>query len=75
MSPNSSSCTEIWKMSDAVDWSVATWEGNRRQQHREFLALSFREKLKVIEQLGEVAAFFAERRRARGLPVRERPEA
>lgn len=57
-------------MADPIDWGVASWEGHRRRRHQEFLALPFREKLVVIEQLGEVAAFFSERRRARGLPVR-----
>jgi hypothetical protein len=65
-------------MSEPIDWSVTTWEGNRRRQHREFRALSFREKMEVIEQMGDVEALFAERRRARGVPVRgrgtERPD-
>jgi hypothetical protein len=52
-----------------TDWSLATWEGNRRQQHLEFLRLPFRRKLEIIEELGEITMFFAERRRARGLPV------
>ncbi len=56
-------------MGDVTDWGVASWEGNRRRQHREFLALPFREKLAIIEHLGEIAEFFSERRRARGLPV------
>jgi hypothetical protein len=57
-------------MADPIDWGVASWEGHRRRQHQEFRALPFRDKLVIIEQLGEVAAFFAERRSARGLPVR-----
>lgn len=57
-------------MPEPIDWSLATWEGSRRQQHREFFALPFREKLAVIEQLGQTAAIFAERRRARGLEMR-----
>lgn len=56
-------------MADAIDWGSASWEGHRRRQHREFRALSFREKLVIIEQLDETVAFFAERRRARGLPM------
>lgn len=47
----------------------AGWEAHRIRQHREFLALSLREKLVVLEQLAEVAEHFAARRRARGLPV------
>ncbi len=56
-------------MVDWTDWSGASWEEHRRLQHSEFQALPLREKLAIIEQLGEVAAYFAERRRARGLPV------
>jgi hypothetical protein len=56
-------------MADANDWS-AGWDEHRRLQHREFQALPFREKLAIIEQLSETVAFFVERRRARGLPVR-----
>ncbi len=56
-------------MAEVEDWSVATWEGSRRRQHRDFLALSFSEKLVVIEELADLARFFAERREARGLPV------
>ncbi len=63
------SLNESRTSADDFDWSVATWEGNRRQQHLEFLRLPFRRKLEIIEQLGEVSMFFAERRRARGLPV------
>lgn len=60
-------------MTDPIDWGVASWDGHRRRQHQDFQALSFRDKLVIIEQSGEVAAFFAERRRARGLPVRSLP--
>ena len=34
---------------DQSDWDSTTWEGKRRRQHAEFQALTFREKLKVIE--------------------------
>jgi hypothetical protein len=39
-----------------IDWSLGTHEGVRRAQEREFLALSFRERLRRIEQMCEVAA-------------------
>ena len=39
-----------------IDWSLATFEGVRLAQEREFLALSFREKLLRLEQMTEVAA-------------------
>lgn len=40
-------------MNDPVDWSVTSWEGSRRQQHREYLALPFRQKLEILEQMAE----------------------
>jgi ribosomal protein L31 len=43
---------------DHIDWSLTTWEGNRMRQHREFLALPFREKIQAMEDLGEFAAKF-----------------
>ena len=49
-------------MPDEVDWSVTTFEGNRRRQHEEFRALSFREKLMRIEQMSAVVEFFLSRR-------------
>lgn len=39
-----------------VGWESTTWEGNRRRQHEEFMALSLRAKLKEIERLSEVQA-------------------
>ena len=59
-------------MAEGTDWEAATWEGHRRRQHRDFQRLPLREKLAIIEQLGEVAAFFVQRRTARGLPVNSR---
>ncbi len=58
-------------MVDDIDWSLTTWEGNRRQQHVDFLRLPFRDKLEAIEHLGEVAGFFAARRATQGPPARE----
>ena len=56
-------------MPDDAVWRLGTWEGNRRRQHEEFRALPLRDKIAIIEQLGEVTALFAARRRVRGLPV------
>lgn len=56
-------------MPDDPIWRLGTWEGNRRRQHEEFRALPLRDKIAIIEQLGEVTALFAARRRVRGLPV------
>lgn len=47
--------------SPRIDWSATTYEGNRLRQHEEFLALPFREKIRAIEGLGKVAAWFASR--------------
>lgn len=52
-------------MHDRADWSETSWDGNRLRQHKEFLALPFREKLRRLEQMAEVAAFLAARRQAR----------
>ncbi len=61
-------------MPDNIDWTLATHDGNRRRQHEEFRALSFRDKLMRIEELGEVVAYFESRRIARAARVvNERP--
>ncbi len=53
-------------------WQWATWAGARRLQHLEFLALPFREKMRIVEQLSEAAEWFAERRAMR--TAREAPD-
>lgn len=52
-------------MPDEVDWSQTTFEGNRKRQHLEFLALPFREKLERIEEMNELVEFFEKSRIAR----------
>jgi len=47
---------------EPVDWSLASFDGNRRAQHAAFFALSFREKLERLEQMAEVE------RRLQGTP-------
>jgi len=47
-------------MAEDIDWSLTTWAGSRREQHRRFLALSLSEKIAVVESLGEMAAFLAQ---------------
>ena len=51
-----------------IDWSLTTWKGSRLQQHREFLALPFRRKLEVIEEMNDYARAALEWRKSRGLP-------
>jgi hypothetical protein len=41
-------------VSDPVDWSATTFEGNRGRQHQEFYSLSLREKLERLEHLEEL---------------------
>ena len=36
-------------------WNDATWAGNRLLQHREFQALSFREKVAALEEMERVS--------------------
>ncbi len=55
-------------MEPEIDWESCTFEGNRLLQQREFLKLSFLEKLKSVEAMCEVAEFFREARRRQGLP-------
>jgi hypothetical protein len=40
-------------------WTLATWKGSRRQQHREFQALPFARKLELIEEMSDMAAQFS----------------
>ena len=51
-----------------IDWSLCTWKGSRREQHRTYLALPFRRKLELLEELCDHARFTLEDRRRRGLP-------
>lgn len=57
-------------MKDAP-WHLASWEGNRRAQHRAFMELTFREKLQELERMEEVAELFEARRVERELPTRD----
>jgi hypothetical protein len=54
-------------MAGEPDWTLATWEGNRLAQHRAFQALSFRDKVRAIENLGEVTEFFVHRAKVRAV--------
>jgi hypothetical protein len=38
-----------------IDWSVTTWEGNRRAQLRRSLKLSLRERLQAIDEMAKLA--------------------
>jgi hypothetical protein len=51
-----------------IDWSLTTWKGSRREQHRVHLALPFRRKIELIEEMCDQARSIIEARRQKGLP-------
>jgi len=55
----------------SIDWSVCTYDGARLANHRQFAALPFAEKLRVIEDLNTVALHFFEQCRRTGRPYRD----
>lgn len=42
-------------MPETPDWTLTTFDGLRLKQLRDLAALSFREKLRILEELDEVA--------------------
>ena len=59
----------IAKSTTEIDWSATTWAGSRRHQHQEFYAMPFSEKLKVVEEICDLARTIARQRLERGEPV------
>lgn len=45
---------------DAIDWSLTTWEGSRREQLRRWAALSLREIILAQEEMQELSERFAQ---------------
>ena len=43
-----------------IDWSLTGWEGSRRAQLRQWLALTVRERLQAIEEMVELSARIAD---------------
>lgn len=39
----------------AIDWSLTTWEGARREQHRRWASLSLREVILALEEMQALA--------------------
>jgi hypothetical protein len=39
----------------AIDWSLTTWEGARREQHRRWASLSLREIVLALEDMQVLA--------------------
>ena len=50
-------CTERDK--DAIDWSLTTWEGARREQLRRWSELSLEEIIRAQEELRELSEWRA----------------
>lgn len=62
------------KPDDPIDWNLTTWKGSRLDQHRKFKALTFAQKLELVEQLSETATFFSKKARsAANVVVNEDP--
>ncbi|MCC6474897.1 MAG: hypothetical protein IT514_14270 [Burkholderiales bacterium] len=38
-----------------VDWSLATWEGSRREQLRRWAALPLEDAIRAVEEMQELA--------------------
>ena len=51
---------------DAVDWSLTTWEGSRREQLRRWSELSLREIIQAQEDMRELSERFAQTRNSPG---------
>jgi hypothetical protein len=47
---------------EQIDWSLTTWKGSRLRQHREYLALPFRRKLELIEEMCERSRLLQKKR-------------
>jgi len=46
-----------------IDWSLTTWEGNRRAQLRYALTLTLRERMEAVQGMADVARRFEQMRR------------
>jgi hypothetical protein len=55
--------------SDAIDWSATTWAGARREQVRQWLKLTVRERLQAVEAMGRVADALHPRAPPRVVPM------
>jgi len=56
-----------------IDWSLTTWKGSRRQQHRQFYALPFARKLELIQEMAATAAWFSDRQTVAGMVAESPP--
>lgn len=47
---------------DAIDWSLTTWDGSRREQLQRWAALSLEEIILAQEEIRELSERFAQSR-------------
>jgi len=55
---------------DAIDWSLTTWEGSRREQLRGWAELSLEEIIQAQEEMRELSERFAQSRNSRSPRMR-----
>ncbi len=53
---------------ESPDWRLGTFQGLRQSQHEAFRKLSFREKVKRLEDMAQVAAALTSHVNAESLP-------
>ena len=66
----SSICAGFWSKVQTMNrkppegvWRLATWEGSRREQLRRALRLTLRERLQLLDDMGDLVRHFAWMRR------------
>jgi hypothetical protein len=53
---------------DAIDWTLTTWEGSRREQLRRWAELSLEEIIQAQEDMRELSERFAQMRNSKVPP-------
>lgn len=53
---------------DAIDWSLTTWEGSRREQLRRWSVLSLREIIQAQEEMRGLSERLAKTRNSKADP-------
>ena len=56
---------------DAIDWSLTTWDGSRREQLRRWAELSLREIIQAQEDMRELSERFAQMRSSKVEPPKK----
>ena len=56
---------------DAIDWSLTTWDGSRREQLRRWSQLSLQEIIQAQEDMRELSERFAQMRSSKVEPPKK----